>query len=124
MVRGLTPTDQAIWKAVTKDVTPLGKAPVRASEGLPVTTIPAPRDQGYDPRLDLHGVTVHKAFGLVQEHIYQGAQRGYKRLLVITGRSGQINQELPRWLEQNTTVRSIKQLSNGGSWEVLIKPAT
>jgi hypothetical protein len=50
-----------------------------------------------------------------------GALLGYRRLTIITGRSGQINVELPRWLERNTNVRSINQLSNGGSWEIVLK---
>lgn len=83
-----------------------------------------PRTREYDPRVDLHGVTVHEAYGMVNEHIYQGVQNGYKRLMIITGRSGQINQELPRWLEKNPRVRSVKQMPNGGSWEVTVKPAT
>ena len=124
MSRHLTPADQAIWSQVTKDVRPLGQAPVAPSEGLPCITVSEPRSPVYSPRMDLHGVTVHEAFGMVQDHIYQGAQNGYKRLTIITGRSGQINQELPRWLERNSYVRSVTQLPNGGSWEVTIKPAT
>lgn len=123
MTRGLTPADKALWDSVTKGITPLGQAPVSPAEGQGLVFAAAPRNMDYDPRMDLHGVTVHEAFGLVQEHIYQGAQNGYKRLMIITGRSGQINQELPRWLERNTRVRSVTQMPNGGSWEVLIKPA-
>lgn len=124
MSQGLTPADQAIWSQVTKDVRPLGKAPVTPSEGLPRIRVSEPRNPAYSPRMDLHGVTVHEAFGMVQDHIYQGVQNGYKKLTIITGRSGQINQELPRWLERNSYVRSVTQLPNGGSWEVMIKPAT
>jgi DNA-nicking Smr family endonuclease len=74
--------------------------------------------------VDLHGVTIHEAWGVVNDHIYHGVQNGYKKLLIITGRSGQINQELPRWLERNPHVRSVTQMPNGGSWEIAIKPVT
>lgn len=123
MTRGLTPSEQDLWGRATQDVTPLGKAPVRAAEGLPRVRVSEPRTMEYDPRLDLHGVTVHEAFGKVQEHIYQGVQNAYRKVMIITGRSGQINQEMPRWLEKNPRVRSVKQMPNGGSWEVAIKPA-
>ena len=124
MARGLTPSEQDLWGRATQDVTPLGQAPVRVSEGLPSVRVSEPRAIEYDPRMDLHAVTVHEAFGRVQEHIYQGVQNGYKRLMIITGRSGQINQEMPRWLERNPRVRSVKQMPNGGSWEVTTKLST
>lgn len=122
MSQDLTPIDQALWEQVTRDVTPLGKGSKKPCEGLPRIKVPEPRTSPFDPRMDLHGATIHNAYGMVQEHIYQGSQRGYKKLLIITGRSGQINQELPRWLEKNNLVRSVKQLANGGSWEIAIKP--
>lgn len=124
MTRGLTGEERDLWSRVTKGIRPLDQAPVTPSEGLPHIRVSEPRNLNYSPRMDLHGVTVHDAFGMVQDHIYQGVQNGYKRLTIITGRSGQINQELPRWLERNPRVRSVTQLPNGGSWEVMIKPAT
>jgi DNA-nicking Smr family endonuclease len=123
MSQNLTPQDQAIWDQVTKDVIPLDNRPEKPCENLARLRVAEPRSVPFSPRMDLHGATIHDAFGRVQEHIYQGSQNGYKRLIIITGRSGQINQELPRWLEKNALVRSVKQLSNGGSWEVTIKPA-
>jgi DNA-nicking Smr family endonuclease len=124
MTKGLSDDDRALWSRVTKSVTPLGQAPVSPAKGQGFFGVVETRSRGFDPRVDLHGLTVHAAFGVVREHIYQGVQNGYSKLLVITGRSGQINEELPRWLEGHPSVRSVKLLANGGSWEVLIKPAT
>lgn len=75
----------------------------------------------YDPRLDLHGLKIQEAFEAVQEHLYQGFHNGFKKVTVISGRSGQINQEIPRWLENNSYVRSINSLRGGGAWEVCLK---
>ena len=121
MSKGLSEEDAALWQSVTKGIRPLGSSPVSPSEGQEHFRVSAPRNAEYSPRMDLHGVTIHSAFGMVDEHIYQGVQNGYKKLLIITGKSGQINMELPRWLERNPRVRSVKQLANGGSWEITIR---
>lgn len=123
MARELTAAERELWARVCQGTRVLGEASVSPTEGQYSMRVSEPRTVDYDPRMDLHGVTVHEAFALVQEHVYQGYQQGYKRLTIITGRSGQINQELPRWLERNPRVRSVTQMPNGGSWEVLIKPA-
>lgn len=117
----LTKADKDLWKRVTQGVTPLGQPSMGPVEGHQFARVSEPRTGPYDPRLDLHGVTVHMAYGMVLDHVTNGAMQGFKRLTIITGRSGQINVELPRWLEKNANVRSVNQLSNGGSWEVLLK---
>ena len=121
MPQDLTSEDAALWARVTKGIRPLGSSPVSSCEGQEYFEVPTPRSVAYNPRMDLHGATIHEAFGMVNEHIYQGTQNGYKKLLIITGKSGQINLELPRWLERNPSVRSVKQLANGGSWEIAIR---
>jgi len=122
-MKGLSDSDAKMWNRITRDVTPLD-CPESPASTLPAIRVNSPHATPFSPRVDLHGITVHEAFNVVQEHIYQGSINGYKKLMVITGRSGQINQELPRWLERNTKVRSVKQMPNGGSWEITIKPAT
>jgi DNA-nicking Smr family endonuclease len=123
MAQGLSPSDRALWKATTLDVTPLG-ASLGPAEGHVVVKVSAPRSVPYNPRVDLHGVTVHEAFGVVMDHVSQGAMLGYKKLTIITGRSGQINQELPRWMEKNPHVRSVVSMNGGGAWEVQMKKGT
>lgn len=118
---GLTKQDKDLWSRATKDVTPLGSPSVGPVEGHQFPRVAEPRTLPFDPRMDLHGVTVHQAFTMVQDHILNGALMGYRRLTIITGRSGQINLEMPRWVERNTHVRSVSQMSNGGSWEILLK---
>ena len=124
MSRRLTGEERALWLRVTKSVTPLGQAPVSPAKGQGFVDVPEVPNRAFNPRVDLHGATVHDAYAIVREHVYQGVQNGYSKLLVITGRSGQINQELPRWLENHPSVRSIKQMSNGGSWEIVLKRTT
>jgi DNA-nicking Smr family endonuclease len=74
--------------------------------------------------MDLHGVLVHDAYHQTREHIAQGYQKGYKKLTVITGRSGQINQEMSRWLEGLPKVRSFSPMNGGGAWQIMLKANT
>jgi DNA-nicking Smr family endonuclease len=120
----LTKGDRDLWSRTTKDVRPLGKASVSPCEGHRTIGALTPRNEPYDPVMDLHGYTVHEAHGMVDDHIYQGIESGYKQITVITGRSGQINQELPRWLEGHRQVRSVSQKSNGGSWLIVLRRDT
>jgi hypothetical protein len=121
MSKGLSKDDLEAWKQVTKDVTPLGSAPVSPVEGLPCVRVSAPRSVEYHPRMDLHGATIHNAYAMVQEHVLKGAMLGYRTLTVISGRSGQINIEMPRWLERNPHVRSVNPKNGGGAWEICLK---
>ena len=58
---------------------------------------------------------------MVQEHVSRGYAEGYRVLTIITGKSGQINIELPKWLEKNSRVRSVTPKNGGGAWEVCLK---
>lgn len=118
---GLTDDDKRVWRNVTRDIKPLDNRPVSPVEDRPRVRVTAPRSLPYDPVLDLHGLILQDAFQAVQSHIIEGAAQGYRRLTIITGRSGQMNQEMPRWVERNSVVRSINSMNGGGAWEILIK---
>lgn len=117
----LSEEDKKHWAQITKEVTPLGESPVEASQSLPRVRVPRPHAVAFDACMDLHGETIHTAFGLVKNHVEQGWNEGHRKLLVITGRSGQINVELPKWLEGNPHVRSVNQRNGGGAWEICLK---
>lgn len=118
---GLTQADRDVWSRATKDVTPLGQARVGPTAGDHFTMVVSPRALPYHPTLDLHGLTVQEAFLVVRDHIENGALLGYKVLTIISGKSGQINIEMPRWADRISAVRSITPKNGGGAWEVCLK---
>jgi DNA-nicking Smr family endonuclease len=109
-----------MWSKVTKDVTPLGStpmSPVEQSIVLPATT---PRAKPFRPVLDLHGLTLHDAYNRSVSHIANAAGK-YRYVVIITGLSGQIREEFPKWFSNHALVRSINSLRGGGAWEVWLK---
>lgn len=121
MARGLTPEERNLWANVTKTVRPLGHPPVGLVQGQNGIKVTQTRPVSFNPCMDLHGLTVQEAFLAVRDHIEKGALLGYKRLTLISGKSGQINLELPRWVESNPLVRSVESKNGGGAWEVWLK---
>lgn len=121
MARGLTPDEKNLWTRATKDVKPIGQAPVGSIQGQQFTKVATPHSRSFSPCMDLHGLTVQEAFLAVKDHIENGALLGYKRLTVISGKSGQINLELPRWVENNPLARSVESKNGGGAWEIWLK---
>jgi DNA-nicking Smr family endonuclease len=54
-----------------------------------------------EARLDLHGMTREEAFAELAGFVARSQTRGVRVALVITGRSGVLRQEVPRWLERS-----------------------
>jgi DNA-nicking Smr family endonuclease len=52
-----------------------------------------------EARLDLHGMTRGEAFDELVGFVARAQSRNVRVALVITGRSGVLRQEVPRWLE-------------------------
>jgi len=122
-MRGLTSAEKDLWSKVTKDVTPLGEAGVDSLDGHPYIKVPVVRNSVYHPKIDLHGLTIQEAYSAVLDHISNGALLGYKRLTIVSGKSGQINIELPKWAERHSAVRSVEPFNGGGAWEICLKKA-
>ena len=118
---GLSKADRDIWSRATKDVTPLGQPSLGPVAGHQFAKVSAPRAVEYSPTLDLHGLTIQEAYLVVRDHIENGALLGYKRLTIISGKSGQINVEMPKWAERLPAVRSITPMNGGGAWEVCLR---
>lgn len=57
-----------------------------------------------DGRIDLHGLTQHEAYSLLQNFIEMAQFRGYRHILIITGKGrssgsdGVLRQIVPHWL--------------------------
>jgi DNA-nicking Smr family endonuclease len=120
-MRKLTDNEKNLWSQLTKDVTPLAKGSVSPIQGI--VRLPAAHALRieFSPCVDLHGVTIHEAYQVVKDHINEGIQNGYRHLTVITGKSGQINLELPKWLNSDSRIRSIAPKNGGGAWNIWLK---
>ena len=118
---GLSKADRDIWALATKGVTPLGQPSLGPVVGHQFAKVSVPRAVEYSPTLDLHGLTIQEAYLVVRDHIENGALLGYKRLTIISGKSGQINVEMPKWAERLSAVRSITPMNGGGAWEVCLR---
>jgi DNA-nicking Smr family endonuclease len=113
--RGLSPEEEALWRRVTGDVTPLGSRPgARPMPRIPMhMRPPAPAaapgpppparahaetlDRGWDRKLgsgkaepdrliDLHGLNREAARDLLARQIESAHRRGERLMLVITGK--------------------------------------
>jgi DNA-nicking Smr family endonuclease len=104
------PDDDDIWQAVTAIVKPLKKKAVvtrvLTTEELAAKSMKfksSPRQarvrSAYDAKIDLHGLTESAAHQAVLAFVKDCHQRGAQRLLVITGKSGALRINVPRWLD-------------------------
>jgi len=123
MVRQLSSDEQDLWSRVTQDVAPLGESSAVPVDGAPYFKVPVVRNAVFHPKIDLHGLTIQEAYSTVLDHIANGALLGYKRLTIVSGKSGQINIELPKWAERHSAVRSVEPFNGGGAWEICLKKA-
>lgn len=72
----------------------------------------------FNKTTDLHGMTVQAASGRASAYVAEASRLGIKKVTVITGKSGQIRQEFPTWMELNTLVQSISEANGGGAFTV------
>jgi DNA-nicking Smr family endonuclease len=126
MSRKLSDSEKSLWERVTATVRRFGRdqSAMVPTKGSKLAC--SPRQQDFNPVLDLHGMTLVDAHRVSLEHVYQAKQAGgYRYVTIITGLSGQICEEFPRWFENHSLVRSVKALRGGGAWEVwLVKNVT
>lgn len=66
--------------------------------------------------IDLHGMTVQDAYHTALDFL---AQTPYRKVVVITGKSGTIRQEFPEWLARSSAI-SYSELNGGGAFEVVV----
>lgn len=109
----MTTEDERLWKAVMDSVVPLslrsGAAPMRA---------PALWEPVSQKVIDLHGLSLNAAHSQALSFIREAHRLGHKRIIVITGLSGEIRREFPLWIEDLPQVRKNTVLSGGGAFEV------
>ncbi len=128
--RKLTELDLKLWKWYIKNVSPLGMVVAENSppktvldfseevQKLANKTLKAKKknQQGYQARLDLHGMTRDEAYRYLEVQLCIYKSRGYNCVLIITGKGhgkgdglGVLKRKVPLWLEGtkfNKIVRS------------------
>lgn len=73
-----------------------------------------------DARIDLHGFTLDNAFSALEEFIANHHYRGSRLLLVITGKGGILQDDVPRWLSfarvaNMVAYHTVAQTRHGGT---------
>lgn len=72
-------------------------------------------------KLDLHGLKVHDAWKKFNQHVEASYQKGFKKVIVVTGH-GKMSEELSGWVNGNPLTTAVEQDgSNTGSFVVRLK---
>lgn len=84
------------------------------------TAFELPRPSKQKIYLDLHKLTQDQAYEQLKGFILTAYEQGKRELLIITGKSGILKQEVPRWLDNEpfaSIILSIKEADfrEGGS---------
>ena len=147
----LTPEEIRLWQNQLKDVKPLSKVKKIPEEDKKEVLPPPPQPQKDPPlkkakstdvlqpfqrrevrqvqieaQLDLHGLSLERAYDILEQFLRRAQEKHFKTVLVITGK-GSLSEEhtlrhqLPRWLEE-TPLKSMvssyhnpAQLHHGGA---------
>lgn len=111
----LSDQDRELWRLSMKDVKPLDQTPLATLSAPQKPTVAQP--QKPPGTWDLHGLTLSEAYQLTLREVQQ-APASWRYQTFITGKSGRMNQEFSHWLSNNSNVRRIEPLGNGGAYRV------
>ena len=121
MKRTISDKERQAWRDATKDVEPIDRSTLEPPTLAKMRFKPP---EAYDPILDLHHKTVQDAYHSVDHHLSRSNQIGWKRVTVITGRSGPICQEFESWLNGRKDVKKVTPKNGGGAWEIWLRKTT
>lgn len=138
----LTPEELRLWRNQLKDVKPLSKvkkvpeedekelasSPLRPPKASPLkklksTDVLQPfqrrevRQVQIEAQLDLHGLSLEKAYDVLEQFLRKAQEKHFKTVLVITGK-GSLSEEhtlrhqLPRWLEETPLKSMVSSYHN------------
>lgn len=84
-----------------------------------LTAYQAPR------KLDLHGLTIQQAFNATTDFVNLHLKQGSKDIVIVTGKHGKINHELPFWCKNIAGVSMCLPIIDGmgehGSYRIFLK---
>lgn len=83
------------------------------------------RDDKLKLSLDLHGMTIQRAFRATREFVTEHYSMGSRALVIICGKGGKIAEEFPLWCQNIPCIRKIEPNidSKGecGSYLIILK---
>lgn len=140
--RKLTPEELALWRNQLKDVKPLSKVrkvpeedkkevaplPPQSPKALPLKKIKSAdvlqpfqrrevRQVQIEAQLDLHGLSLGRAYDVLEQFLRRAQEKHFKTILIITGK-GSLSEEhtlrhqLPRWLEETPLKSMVSSYHN------------
>lgn len=109
--------DDDLWNAYTKNVIPIRKKSIELPSRAKTPRV-LPRA---DRHLDLHGMTVNDAWKAVKNHVLDTALNGDRQTLIITGFSGAIRKEFPKWIETLPRIREAIPTHGNGAFLLKMK---
>lgn len=130
--RVLTDEEKALLAAAMADVQPLNSS-LRKEEIINLSSVAKtrrPRLTAALPPLekviDLHGLTLECAYRQLSAFIAAHIQAGTRDVRVITGKSGQLAQDVPRWLtlsdmKMHVAMVSKASLRQGGEGALCVR---
>ena len=123
----LTEAEKAMLAALLSDVRPVA-AKSRAPDKKPLVKRKPLPVLGYrlTTTLDLHGMTVAVAHSKLSAFMVEHYQAGSRNLLVITGKSGELARDVPRWLSLTDLARMVSSVAHasprqGGEGALVVK---
>ncbi|MDZ4322726.1 MAG: Smr/MutS family protein, partial [Alphaproteobacteria bacterium] len=138
----LTPEEVRLWQNQLKDVKPLSKVkkiPEEDKKEIPPAPPQLPKDSSLkktkstdvlqpfhrrevrqvqiEAQLDLHGLSLERAYDILEQFLRRAQEKHFKTVLVITGKgslSGEhtLRHQLPRWLEETPLKRMVSSYHN------------
>lgn len=118
MTRKLTPEEEVLWSRVMNGAETISCPAAPPETPRKKITV---RDHSFRKTIDLHGLILHEAYKRTQEYFDRAYENGEKTVTVITGRSGNIQEEFPHWANNHSKVRRIELKPNKGSWKVWLE---
>lgn len=104
------------WERFCKSVVPLQKT--NKITHIPKNNRKPVKRYKLDNKLDLHYENLDISFKKVNDYIDTAKEQNIKKVTIITGKSGIIKEEFPKWMENNNKVRSSTLNDNKGSFKI------
>lgn len=112
--RILTDEEKTLLAMAMEDVKPLGKklrAPTTIKKSVKKLSTRHHSPPTLLTTLDLHGLTLEQAHSLLADFIEVHIRAKTREVLVITGKSGQLVQDVPRWLTLSDMKNHVSMVS-------------
>jgi len=98
-IKTVSKEDKHIWESYINNLYNTPEEKFRPTKG---------RDQNLKSSVDLHGMTIQTAFNTTKQFLEEHRINGSRSVLIVTGKSGKISDELPLWVENLGFIRKCE----------------